>query len=488
MNKDQFYPTPDAVINIMLNGLDFKHAKTFLDPSAGQGHILDAIVNRRNGNYDRYSHHDDKSGLFAIEINPGRQAILRDKGYMVIDSDFLAHPGLQYFDYIILNPPFDDGASHLLKAWDDVANGAIIRCLLNSETLNNPYSKERKRLKSIIGRYGWAKDLGQPFRDAEIKTPVFVTLVHLHDTRKGESFRVDFEPEIMNGRFKVDEIEDNALVSPNVFAAYEARYNAGVEAFKELLLARQKVDFFLNPLLTEYKSGKNLAAEALKRSQGPDVCYQEFLKDVTREAWRYLFAKTKLGHVTTEGVRKELEQAQAQQGVMAFTASNMEQLFSQLFLSREDIMTRCVLDAFQEITRHYDDNREYIEGWKTNSAYRVGKKFILPYMLSGYSPDRGLDYRASRMILDIEKGLSFISGKRIDEILSVTSVYNQESFFGELKESTFFQTRLYKKGTIHATFKDEDLRQKFNLIAVKELWPGIPENVADERGFTSAKR
>lgn len=473
MSKDQFYPTPDSVINIMLSGLDFKHAKTFLDPSAGQGHILDVIANKRNSNYDRYSHRDDKSGLFAIEINPGRQAILRDKGYKVIDSDFLAHPGLQYFDYIIINPPFDDGASHLLKAWDDVANGAIIRCLINSETLNNPYTEERKRLKSIVTRYGWSKELGAAFSDAEHRTNVRVTLIHLHDTRKQESFRVDFEPKIMNGRFKVDEIEDNALVSPNVFSAYEARYNAGVEAFKELLLARQKVDFFLNPLLTEYKSGKNLAAEALKGSQGADVCYQQFLRDVTRESWNSLFAKTKLGHVTTENVRKELEQAQVEQGVMAFTASNMEALFNQLFLSREQIMLSCILEAFDSMTKHYEGNREYYESWKTNSAYKVGKRFILPSMGAAYH--EGLDYSAKRKVEDIEKALCFLEGKPFDSIMSVTSVYNQDSHYGKKMSSEFFITKLYRKGTFHFLWKDFDLMSRFNAMVAKERWGELPE-------------
>lgn len=470
MIGDQFFPTPPAIIAIMLS--DLKITGTILDPSAGEGHILDAVANKRNHSY---MHRDDKSGLYAIEIDPGRQAILRDKDYSVIDSDFLLHNGLQYFDIILMNPPFAEGAKHLLKAWNDVANGAIIRCLLNSETLNNPHTEERKRLKQIIKHYGWSKDLGQAFRDSERKTDVFVTLVHLHDTRKKEAFRLDFEPEKLNGRFEVEDMpEDKALVSPNIFRSYEARYNAAVAAFKELLLARQKVDFFLEPLLTEYNSGQKLVGKALKNSRGVELSYETFLKDATKSAWDNLFAKTKLGNVVTENVRQELQKTQSQQGTMAFTAENMELLFNQLFASREEIMENCIVDAFNEMTKWYSENRIHVEGFKTNASYKVGKRFILSNMGATYH--EGLDYSSKRKVEDIEKSLCFLIGKPFDRILSLTTVYDRNSYFGEKMQSEFFETKLYRKGTLHFLWKDFDLMDRFNMVAGQKLWGNrVPE-------------
>ena len=478
MFDKNFYPTPAGIASIMLAGVGINHHKTILDPSAGKGDLLDAICRSRGSDYSQHRYRDDKDGMYAIEIQPDLQAILRDKGYSVIDTDFLAYNGLQYFDCIIMNPPFDDGASHLLKAWD-VANGAIIRCLLNSETLNNPHSEERKRLKKIISRYGWAKELGQAFKDAERKTNVNVILVHLHDTRKKESFRVDFEPEKVNGRYKVEDLEENAIVSPNVFDAYEARYNAGIEAFKELLLARQKVGFFFDPLLTEHKSGRNLVEEALKGSLGSDISYQSFMEDVTKSAWDHLFAKTKLGNVVTESVRKDLQKAQTEQGQMAFTASNMEALFSQLFLSREQIMLDCVLDSFDSITKWYKGNREHIEGWATNNAYFVGKRFIMPNMGASYY--RGLSYESKQKIADIEKSLSFLVGRKFETITSVGQVYDRDSHFGEKMQSTYFETKLYKRGTLHFRWLDEDLRQQFNRVVAQERFNFLPEKI--KKGF-----
>jgi hypothetical protein len=48
-----------------------------------------------------------------------------------------------------MNPPFENGDQHFLKAWDIMRNGDIV-CLLNAETLKNPYSERRKTVLKII--------------------------------------------------------------------------------------------------------------------------------------------------------------------------------------------------------------------------------------------------------------------------------------------------------------------------------------------------
>ena len=56
----------------------------------------------------------------------------------------------KHYDLIIMNPPFDNGDKHLLKAIDLQKNGGAIICLLNAETLKNPYSKYKKRFNIKI--------------------------------------------------------------------------------------------------------------------------------------------------------------------------------------------------------------------------------------------------------------------------------------------------------------------------------------------------
>lgn len=460
-----FYPTSPGVVAMLIDGLDLKN-KSILDPSAGKGDLLVEVQAR----LPRYA----QSKCYAIEINPELRAVLIDKGFSVVDSDFLQYNGLQYFDYILMNPPFSEGATHLLKAWE-ISHGAVIRCLLNSETLSNPYTEERRLLVDLVKKHGWSKELGPVFLDAERKTGVNVTLVHLQDTCPREGFRVSFdELDFTKEGFELNDIPENALVSADAFENHEARFNAAIESFKELLQARQKVEYFLEPLLLEYQNTSTLVGDALSGGKTSAVSYQSFLEKSTREAWSSLFSKTKLAAVSTEGVRREIESLQGQQEVMAFTSGNMQALFETLFHNRSNIMAGCVMEAFDTMTKYYDKNREYCEGWKTNSSYKVATRFILPHIGSYYSS--GLDYSAARQIEDIEKALCLMSGKPFKNIVSVASLYSgREIKYGKWLESSFFETKLFKKRTMHFRWLNEALRQDFNTLVARERWGQIPE-------------
>lgn len=475
-----FYPTSSKGCEALTNGLSGLRNLKILDPSAGKGDILDYV----NDHYGGYRYKNNRDGLYAIEIEPELRAILAEKGYKVIDSDFLRHTGLQHFDIFLMNPPFDEGAKHLLKAWD-VANGAIIRCFLNSETLRNPYTQERKQLAQIIEEYGWAKELGPIFKGAERSTNVEITLVHLEDTRKKEGWRLDFDPDTTTytGDFEMDEMPEKALALGNIFDNYEARYMGAVSAFKEMLLAKQKVVHYLNPLTDTFPTSARLVSDAMNEMNSSTSSYDSFLEASNKAAWDHLFRKTKLGSITTEGVRKELEKLQADQGAMAFTSGNMKALFDFLFLNREQVIKQCILEVFDELTKYHKDNRQHYPGWKTNTAYAVKARFILPNIGSYYR--EGIDYDSERKLDDIEKALCFLSGKKFDNIRTISRVYKKENWpepginfpFGKKIESEFFATKLFKKRSMHFLFLDEDLRVEFNTFVARERWGQLPEKV-----------
>lgn len=225
----QLYPTPKPTIAKMIEGLDLRD-KRIIDPSAGRGDILD-YVKANTGRYFQGEFYVGRTHLFAIEIDPDLRQVLVGKGYKVIDSDFLIYCGQRYFDYFLMNPPFDNGATHLLHAWD-ISHGALIRCLLNAETIRNPYTQERKRLLHLIKQYGSVEPLGQPFLNSDNPTPVEVVMVTLQDTGDKEAFRLDFDPVTIGGdRLDIDEESGSELASANIFENYEARHLAALAAF-----------------------------------------------------------------------------------------------------------------------------------------------------------------------------------------------------------------------------------------------------------------
>jgi hypothetical protein len=180
-----FYPTPRDLVNVMVGPYleDIRNnRRSILDPSAGVGDMLNGV---KYHNYSKGWHRDKTRNLYAIEINTEFHPILREKGYRIIGEDFLQFSGSHDFDYIFMNPPFDRGAEHLLKAWDILKDGTI-RCLLNAETLANPYTRNRQLLSEIIDEYeGEVEFLGERFVTGVRPTHVEIALVTL--TKKAEN-------------------------------------------------------------------------------------------------------------------------------------------------------------------------------------------------------------------------------------------------------------------------------------------------------------
>ena len=142
-NDNQFYPTPNELIERMLTKIDLDQIKTILEPSAGDGRIVNYINNIKTN--DRYSY-NKKLDIDCIEKDDNLIHILKGNKLRVIYNDFLNFNTFKRYDVIIMNPPFIEGDEHLLKALDIQRNGGKIICLLNSETIKNPYSNKRKDL------------------------------------------------------------------------------------------------------------------------------------------------------------------------------------------------------------------------------------------------------------------------------------------------------------------------------------------------------
>lgn len=108
-NIPGFFPTPPAVIERMLEVADIAPGMIVLEPSAGKGDLAVAA---------------DKAGALVScwEINHRLCEIVRAKGIDCACGDFLAAtpPPEPVVDLVLMNPPFEDGASieHVRKAFE----------------------------------------------------------------------------------------------------------------------------------------------------------------------------------------------------------------------------------------------------------------------------------------------------------------------------------------------------------------------------------
>jgi len=468
LNTD-FYPTPGPVIGKMLapylDELDNRH---ILEPSAGKGDILDYIKARRHPYRD--------AALYCCESDPELAATLAGKGYRVLAHDFLTFQPSHLFDLIVMNPPFSAGVDHLLHAWEILQAGDIV-CLLNAETIRNAHTEKRKLLSRIIeDNGGQVEMLGPVFRGAERTTDVDVAMVRLHkEAAAGSWFAESVDKEAT--QTMQSETKGELAIKDDIGAMVQA-YEAAKRAFASVYRARADVARYLSAVggLTNHRDGRNdhdfLSFACTMRN--PVAAYNFFVETMRRNAWDAVFNRVGVQDKVTEKVRKDFEKMRSELG-FDFTEKNIEALLDGLMLNRGQIMQDCINEAFDLMTKYHEDNRIHIEGWKTNDRWMVNRKVILPYMVEsnwggGFRPRIGCYSNASRTMDDIDKAMCFLAGKSFDKIKTVAKAVSD----GQEAESEFFWLKSHKKGTLHLTFKDQHLWERFNAAAVegKHWLPG----------------
>ena len=137
-------------------------------------------MKRNENGFRGYSYHD-LDDIDCIEIDPNLQAMLIGKGFRVVHDDFLSYYTRKRYDLILMNPPFADGDAHLLKALELCENGGQIACILNAETIRNPYTNSRKALIKELRRRGASiRYLSNAFAHAARRARVDVALININ--------------------------------------------------------------------------------------------------------------------------------------------------------------------------------------------------------------------------------------------------------------------------------------------------------------------
>ncbi len=487
-----FFPTDDAVTARMVEPYKKKILGNpgwqILDPSAGSGSMLDYLTSTEFS-YDGWGGRGLSSRqLYAIEADDELRFLLQGKNYKVIHSDFLTYEGDYLFDLILMNPPFSRGDDHLLKAWDVLQTGHIA-CLLNEETILNPYSAKRKLLKSIIDQHGSVEFLGECFSTADRKTDVRVALVRLEKKEKAERFDFRFErptaepiPDFSERIAQAAACGDELAVS-DLTGAMIRQYELTKQAFVNYCRAKKEMDFYAQGLISPYKNISKMADEHY--STDISSAYNGFVDELKGEAWETIIGKLGISKLMTTEARHDFNSFKRAQGAAELTRENIFALLMMLVENRGSMMDKAVVSVFDVFTAYHKDNRCHVEGWKTNSAWKVNRKVILPNWVryGGYSS--GADLKKfgdtfktsteSERYDDIDKVMCWLTGKNYEQCRTIRDALTRHfQAIGTIKtgdvfdnegESEFFTFKFWKKGTLHIVFKDAGLWEEFNYRA-----------------------
>ena len=474
---EQYYPTPPETAKKLLDMLDMKEIAdgiNILEPSAGTGELIEAWKKAKR----RYDGYEPDFPGHCIEINTKRAATLKGKGYKVVWEDFLTFNPLMKYSLILMNPPFREGARHLLKALEVCAASGQIACILNAETIRNPHTNEQKALAAKLEEQEQCdiEYVTAAFAEAERKTDVEVALIHIR-TKSAPEVCVTFEnfkkqifdrrkQEVKNGGAVVRYGEINALID-----RYQAEVRAGQTLYEEILNYQSVVT---KTSTDEYDKG----VFEIKINGVGNNCDDErvnIVRKINHKYWKILLYSKELSRLMTNAIQQEYTRNLTAMADYEFNERNIAAMKEDLSRNLIHNIEVAIMDVWEEFTHRYtwseySKNIHYYNGWKTNKAFAVNRKVIIPLQaFSTWGGDFEPDYHASGKLSDIEKVMNYLDCGRTEDFAMYQRLSDaKRSGRNRGIDTKFFTVDLFKKGTCHLTFKDLDLLKKFNLYCGRQ--------------------
>ena len=467
-----FYPTPAHLVQKMLDKVDWYYVDTILEPSAGKGDLAIPAAKKALKAHNRWSADASEADLDCVEIDGNLRAILREKGLRVVHDDFLTYTTAKRYSLIIMNPPFEDGARHCLKAISLLAEGGQLVCLLNAETVKNPYSNDRKALVKALGD-AEIDFLPGEFLTAERKTGVETAMIVYKKPVAEEDPSLIMESLRAGHKYvEMSDEEANELTKADFIAAIVDRYNYEVECGISLIREWRKMNHILSSSLTDDKSyGTTLQLSCGK--EAPSV--NEFVKRTRAKYWSALFGSPQFMNQLTTNLLEDLTKQIEKLKNYEFSAFNIFELMIQMNSRVNEGVEKTIMDLFDDWTRKYSwrdensPNRHYFDGWKTNDAFAVNRKVIIPMYMWDSIFNHFEWWKIIRKMEDIEKVMNYLDGGRTAEGKSIRDAFDEAEKAGQTKKipTKYFYVTLYKKGTAHIEFRNMDLLAKFNIFAAR---------------------
>lgn len=532
--QNGFYPTPPKLAERLLSGIDWGMVETVLEPQAGKGNIVHAIAEKYAG-----PHIDKKQKLNVdcIEIDPYLRSILkyefcgqklnevnerfwllkkkreydgelhryreltpaeaveyraleREREYLgrlnlhVVHDDFQTFQSRKHYDLIAMNPPFEDGDAHLLKAVElQQCGGGMIRCILNAETIRNPCTNLRRLLIRKLDELGAEITYVEgAFAEAERRTDVEAVLISLNiPVPKRKSIIFDR----LHRAAEVDEPTPSDMTDMTVadfvghiVTLFNVEVDAGMELIREYeamrpyILERFETTAHNYPILTLGVGEPG----SLDRGGAPRM--NDYLRQVRTKYWAALFSNKEFMGKLTSNLREEYEKKVSAMADFDFTLFNIQQIIEQMNTEMGRGIQETIVALFDKLTEEHAwypecaKNIHYYNGWKTNKVHKINSKVIIPTygMFSTYRWNKNTFevYQAERTISDIEKVFDYLDG---DETAAVDlhGVLLQACEAGQTRNipCKYFYVTLYKKGTMHIKFRNQVLIDRFNIYCCR---------------------
>lgn len=474
----QFYPTPYALAVLAWSMFKEKEFVRVLEPSAGAGDLMAVQLDDANRRWRK------PFQWGAVEIDANNHPLLRERGAKVVGYDFLSQVSCAIYSHIIMNPPFAQGAKHVLHAWNTLYEGEIV-AIINAETLRNPNTTERAHLARIVHEHGRVEFIRDAFKGEDVYRQANVTIALVHLVKKADA------DDIVGGLIedlKVDQTnaDQAGWRAPNEISLPAGFVEESVRNF-DLALAAAKEASISSARAVHYRARLGKTMAVVQRGEEPGAgggvshagqyvrnTFAATYDEMKDAAWTGILQSThvlsRLSHAAHKRVLHEFENIKA----LEFTVANIYGFLHGLAQKGGEIQMGMVCDVFDLITRYHSDNTVYYMGWKSNNKHRTAgmrvkrTRFITP-------GERHESYRSHAsydivgMLGDFDRVFAMLDGKS-GTTLGLRDLFDHPDTYkqlvrGERLSSDYFDVRYYRgRGTIHFFPRNVEVIERLNRV------------------------
>lgn len=172
-NIEGFFPTPDELVDKMIDAAELFDDCSLLEPSAGIGSILDRVVAR-----------GFNCRIDCVERQYSLENILKLKGYNSSCEDILETTEVtgSKWDRILMNPPFENGQDmqHIKHCYDTfLKEDGILVAIASSGTMSNSTKKYLEFREWLSNKNAVIINNGQAFKEAFNSTGTATVMIKL---------------------------------------------------------------------------------------------------------------------------------------------------------------------------------------------------------------------------------------------------------------------------------------------------------------------
>ena len=275
---------------------------------------------------------------------------------------------------------------HLLKALKLIENGGQCVCILNAETIKNPYTIWRQELVRKLTEYNADIEyINNAFKGAENDTDVEIALIYVNIPEKtvdenllknlvlGEDYECEYDD------FNEEQLATNDIIS-NLITQYDLEAKLGIKIIREF--------YSMQKYIPKIKDNDNISMIELSIIGCRDEMtsdlnpVNQYIRGLREKYWSLLFMSNEMSKLLTDGARAKYMNKLYEFRNYDFTFSNIKQLQIDVMNNLNQSIDDAILAQFDNFTYKYSldkqSNVHYFNGWKTNSAFMIKSKVIVP--------------------------------------------------------------------------------------------------------------